>query len=115
MPVGKRPLYVLLALFRSRCFNTLAQARGAVVGALSASNTTFCAPVELQESLKLDNGTVGPYTKRSPVLMSYAGGLTKIPVPEALSEPEAASLFDVWMKDKAISRGTQCIFRMRTA
>jgi len=79
-------------------------ARGAVVGALSASNTTFNTPIELQESLKLDNGTVGPYTKRSPVLMSYAEGLMKIPVPEALSEPEAASLFDVWMKDRAISR-----------
>ncbi|KAF9785172.1 mitochondrial ribosomal death-associated protein 3-domain-containing protein [Thelephora terrestris] len=79
-------------------------ARGAVIGALSASNTTFSAPIELRESLKLGNGTANSYIKRSPVLVSYAEGLTKITVPEALSEREAASLFDVWMKDKAISR-----------
>lgn len=82
------------------------QARGAVLGALSTANTTFSAPIELRESLKLSHGTASPYIKRSPELMSYAEGLTNIPVPEALRVPEAAALFDVWMKDKAISRCT---------
>ena len=69
------------------------------------ANTTFSAPIELQESLKLSDGTVSPYIKRSPELTSYAEGLTNIPVPESLGVSEAASLFDVWMKDQAISRG----------
>lgn len=79
-------------------------ARGAILGALSAASTTFSAPVELRESLELSDGTATPYTKRSQVLASYAKGLTKVPVPESLAVPEAASLFDVWMKDKAIPR-----------
>ncbi|KAF9650118.1 hypothetical protein BDM02DRAFT_3155015 [Thelephora ganbajun] len=78
-------------------------ARGAVLGALSTANTTFSVPVELQESLKLNHGTTSPYIKRSQELISYAEGLTNVPVPETLGVPEAASLFDVWMKDKAIS------------
>lgn len=81
------------------------QARGAVLGALSIANTTFSTPIELQESLGLSGGTASPYIKRSPELASYAEGLTNIPVPESLGVSEAASLFDVWMKDKAISRG----------
>ena len=69
------------------------------------ANTTFNAPLELRESLKLGHGMTGPYTKRSPELASYAEGLTNIPVWGSLSVPEAASVFDVWMKDKAISSG----------
>ena len=69
------------------------------------STTTFGVPIELKESLKLGHGTASPYIKRSRELVSYAEGLTNIPVPESLAVPEAASVFDVWMKDKAISRG----------
>jgi len=86
------------------------QARGAVLGAISATNTTFSAPIELQESLKLSCGTVSPYINCSPELASYAEGLTNIPVPESLGVEEAASLFDVWMKDKAISHGAHRLF-----
>lgn len=86
------------------------QARGAVLGALSTANTTFSAPTELRESLKLSCGAAGPYTKRSPELVSYAEGLTNIPVPESLGVSEAASLFEVWMKDKAISHGAYYLF-----
>lgn len=88
------------------------QARGAVLGALSTANTTFSAPIELRESLKLSRGTAGSYTKRTPELVSYAEGLTNIPVPESLRVSEAASLFDVWMKDRAISRGAHRIFHL---
>jgi small subunit ribosomal protein S29 len=92
------------SLFNARPFM---QARGAVLGALSMANTTFGAPIELRESLKLGHGTAGPYTKRSSVLASYAEGLTNVPVPESLAVPEAASVFDIWMKDKAIPRGAR--------
>lgn len=85
--------------------NALVQARGAILGAFSMANTTFGAPIELQESLVLNQETASPYIKRSPELLSYAEGLTNIPVPESLAVPEAASVFDVWMKDRAISRG----------
>ena len=68
------------------------------------ANTTFGAPLELRESLKLGHGTTDPYAKRSPELASYAEGLTNIPVRESFSVPEAASVFDVWMKDEAIPR-----------
>lgn len=70
----------------------------------------FSAPIELRESLKLSDGTASPYIKRSPVLTSYAEGLTNIPVPESLGVPEAASLFDLWMKGGAISRGMHYVF-----
>ena len=66
-----------------------------VHGKVRWANTTFSAPIELRESLKLSDGTASPYTKRSPVLASHAEGLTKILVPETLGVPEAASLFDI--------------------
>lgn len=103
--MGKSHSYVLFALFVSMLFNAPMQSRGAVLGALSMAKTTFSAPIELRESLKLGHGTGSPYIKRSPELLSYAEGLTNIRVPESFAVPEAASVFDVWMKDKAISRG----------
>lgn len=89
------------------------QSRGAVLGALSAASTTFSIPIELQESLKLSSRTANPYVKRSPELASYAEGLTNIRVPESLGVSEAASLFDVWMKDGAIPRGAYHIFGLQ--
>ena len=103
--MGKSRSYVVLGVVALMYFNTPVQTRGAVLGALSAANTTFSAPIELRESLKMSDGSASPYTKRSAVLASYAEGLTKIPVPESLGMAEAASLFGVWMKDKAFSGG----------
>lgn len=108
--MGKRPSYVLHAFFGSTFFDAPVQARGAVLGALSTANTTFSAPIELQESLKLSYGTASPYIKRSTELMSYAEGLRNVPVPGSLGVSEAASLFDVWMKDQAIPHGAQHFF-----
>lgn len=104
------PSYVLIASFGYTLFNIPTQTRGAVLGALSTANTMFSAPIELQESLKLSDGTVSPYIKRSSELVSYAEGLTNIPVPESLGVSEAAALFDIWTKDKAISRGARHLF-----
>jgi len=35
-------------------------------------------------------------------MKEYTVGLRSLPVPSQLSIPEAASLFEVWMKDKAL-------------
>jgi hypothetical protein len=78
------------------------QAKGAFVGAISHANTEYRTPLELQEALDLSPGPNSPYIKRSPELVSYAAGLTKIQVPDQLNLKEASSLFEVWMKDKVL-------------
>ncbi|OAX38521.1 hypothetical protein K503DRAFT_718053 [Rhizopogon vinicolor AM-OR11-026] len=78
-------------------------ARGAVFGALSMSNTTFPLPLELCEALSLEyDRPYGPYVKRSSELVKYTHRLEKLAVPNSLTIPEAASVFDVWMKDRAV-------------
>ncbi|KAH7929052.1 hypothetical protein BV22DRAFT_1102642 [Leucogyrophana mollusca] len=78
-------------------------ARGAVLGALSSSDTTFQLPLELREALDIPHERhAGPYVKRSAELAEYTKGLERLSVPDSLSVDEAASLFEVWMKDKAI-------------
>ena len=104
--MGKSPSYVSLRI-RGFIVNVPTRARGAVLGALSTANKAFCTPIELQESLKTSCGATSPYTERSTELVSYAEGLTNVPVSETLAVSEAASLFNVWMEDKAISRGAR--------
>lgn len=63
-------------------------------------------PIELTEALGLPHHEpVGPYTKRSPELKQYAQGLRAVPVPGKLTVTEAASLFEVWMRDLAVPGG----------
>jgi small subunit ribosomal protein S29 len=67
------------------------------------SNTTFPLPLELREALSLDyDRPYGSYVKRSSELVKYAHRLEKLTVPSSLTVPEAASVFDVWMKDRAV-------------
>lgn len=77
-------------------------ARGAVVGALSGTDTTFKLPLELAEALGLPPTSSGPYAKRVPELQDYAKGLSRVSVPDALTVSEATELFDVWARDRAI-------------
>lgn len=66
-------------------------------------NTTFPLPLELREALSLEHDRpYGPYVKRQPELVEYAHGLERLAVPGSLSVPEAASVFEVWMKDRAV-------------
>ncbi|KAG1762114.1 mitochondrial ribosomal death-associated protein 3-domain-containing protein [Suillus occidentalis] len=44
----------------------------------------------------------GPYVKRQPELVDHAHGLERLAVPASLSVPEAASVFELWMKDRAV-------------
>lgn len=78
-------------------------ARGAVIGALSGTDTTFRLPLELAEALGLPpTSPSGPYAKRVPELQDYAKGLSRVSVPDALTVSEATELFDVWARDRAI-------------
>jgi small subunit ribosomal protein S29 len=68
----------------------------------------FQTPSELRDALDLpDNRPTGYKSKTSPILQGYADGLRKFDVPSELSIPEAAALFEVWMKDKALH---SCMF-----
>ena len=63
-------------------------------------------PVELREALGLpEMRPAGPYTKRSPEIVEFARGIKSFPVPPRISIGEAASLFEVWMQDKALHSG----------
>ena len=63
-------------------------------------------PVELREALGLPEiRPAGPYTKRSPDIVEFARGIKSFPVPSRISVGEAASLFELWMQDKALHSG----------
>lgn len=78
--------------------------RGAVLGALTTTDTKFPVTPELREVLELPAGRPrSAYGKRSRVLEEYADGLLNLPVPEQFSVKEAAAVFETWMKDHALS------------
>lgn len=80
-----------------------------MLGALSSQNTQFKTPIELREALGLSHDRpTGPYAEREQALKDYAKGLQNLLVPEKLSMDEAAALFEVWMKDRALYGGA-CI------
>ena len=80
------------------------QNRGAVLGALSTTNEEFQTPLELQESLGLHSSVpVSPYVRRQTRLVDYAQGLQSIPIPSQLNVNEAAALYELWQKDKALN------------
>lgn len=80
-------------------------AKGAFLGALSASSTTYPISLELRDALDLPSpgAPPSPYDKaRSRVFKEYTKGLHAVRVPEQLSIPEAAAVFEIWMKEKAL-------------
>ncbi|EPQ56717.1 hypothetical protein GLOTRDRAFT_138372 [Gloeophyllum trabeum ATCC 11539] len=80
-------------------------ARGAVLGALSTADTTYRTPLELRKALGLpDEQPTSPYVKMNETKMEYAKGLQALPVPEKLQLDEAAAVFEVWAKDKAVTQ-----------
>ena len=77
------------------------------MGSINSSDPMYKTPLELNEALDLSSTSqAGPFSKRSPTLVEYAKGLRPLAVPAGLSVAEAASVFEVWMKDKAIVSGT---------
>lgn len=91
----------------------LLQAKGAFLGALSASSTTYPISLELRDALDLPSpgAPPSPYDKaRSRVFKEYTKGLHAVRVPEQLSIPEAAAVFEIWMKEKALVPGEFSVF-----
>ncbi|RXW16060.1 hypothetical protein EST38_g9796 [Candolleomyces aberdarensis] len=86
-------------------------AKGAFLSALTASDTQYAIPLELQDTLELGHRhPVSPYVQRSETLLQYAsgldakaGGLQNLKVPEKFSVEEAQALFEVWKDDLALT------------
>ncbi|KAG7088682.1 hypothetical protein E1B28_012653 [Marasmius oreades] len=94
--------------------------RGAVVGAITASDPEYRTSVELRDALKLGpdlwdlcgssksrgegvkSGISGPLEKRNKVFVEYAKGLRSLQLPKGFTLPEAAAAFEVWMKDGSV-------------
>ncbi|KIM88314.1 hypothetical protein PILCRDRAFT_814211 [Piloderma croceum F 1598] len=77
--------------------------RGAFLGAISTSHTSFPISLELREALDLPHLVPrSPYLKRSAVLQAYANGLRKLEMPERLSVSEAAGMFELWTNARGL-------------
>ncbi|KAH8105549.1 mitochondrial ribosomal death-associated protein 3-domain-containing protein [Phellopilus nigrolimitatus] len=82
--------------------------RGAVIGALSSSLSQYPITRELQQALQRsaedsERGQISdPYTKVIAGMVEYSQGLSPFEVPGKLEYAEAAALFEIWMRDKAL-------------
>ena len=80
------------------------------MGAITASDPLFSIPSEFLDALGLpDHRPTGSKSKTSHIIKGYTDGLRPFIVPSELSISEAAALFEVWMKDKALN---SCTFRV---
>ncbi|KAJ1306829.1 hypothetical protein OPQ81_007814 [Rhizoctonia solani] len=76
---------------------------GAVVGAISTTDPRFLAPLPLKEALGIvQPGTMSPYERRNKDIVFYASGIKGLPVPSKMQLGEAASMFDVWVKNNVL-------------
>lgn len=76
------------------------------MGALNASDPAYNITLELSDALELEMTrpvAPWPYEKRSRFLLEYASGMKKVEVPAGLSVKEAASVFEIWMKQKVLA------------
>ncbi|KAK0431957.1 mitochondrial ribosomal death-associated protein 3-domain-containing protein [Armillaria borealis] len=79
-------------------------ARGAVVGAITSTDTQYPLSEDLRLELDIFNDRASsPYDKQSRPLRKYASGLLPLQVPDGLTPTEAASLFDIWMSEKSLA------------
>ncbi|KAJ3569969.1 hypothetical protein NP233_g4701 [Leucocoprinus birnbaumii] len=81
---------------------------GACLGALTSSDPAFPISLELKDMLGVTDQAAQPvieepYIKRSQVLKGYLQGVENVEVENRLTLKEAASLFEVWMKQRALS------------
>ncbi|KDR70846.1 hypothetical protein GALMADRAFT_810886 [Galerina marginata CBS 339.88] len=82
-------------------------ARGAVLGALSVSQTHHPLPLELRDALQLDNLAAfpaSPFQKRNRDMLVYTEGLKKLELPEKFTLEEAVGVFDLWKGRNVIGR-----------
>lgn len=82
------------------------QARGAVAGAISTTNTDFSVPIELKDALGLTpEGSTSTWTPRNEEYSKYSTGLVSIPVPGQFNVHEAAALVEVWNHTASLHSG----------
>jgi small subunit ribosomal protein S29 len=92
-------MFALLVMTKRSLKN---KARGAVVGALSLSDKTYGLSQELRHALGLQPWLrPSPYPKVAPEITAFTKGIQLVNVPERLNVNEAASLFEVWNKNKS--------------
>jgi len=86
--------------------------RGAVIGAISSTNTRYSLPLVLREALNMpEDRFATPYNYRSPALQTYSAGLRHFELPSRLTIPEAIALFELWEQTHALhSRPTDEFF-----
>ncbi|KIO19963.1 hypothetical protein M407DRAFT_11128 [Tulasnella calospora MUT 4182] len=79
-------------------------ARGALLGALSSTNTTYSVIEPLREALglPLEGGlAVSPYGQQKSSYKEFTTGLRSIAVPQQFSMAEAAAFLEVWSANRA--------------
>lgn len=82
---------------------TLAQAKGAVLGAISTTDPRFRVPLPLKEALGIiEPGNVSPYEQRHKDIAFYASGVKGLRVPSKMHISEATSMFDLWVQSNAL-------------
>jgi len=78
--------------------------QGAVLGAITSSDSQFPISNELIRALGTERyHPMSPYDKMNKTLVEYAQGLKNLEVPSKFTLQEASSMFEVWMKDRALS------------
>ncbi|THU80619.1 hypothetical protein K435DRAFT_736067 [Dendrothele bispora CBS 962.96] len=78
--------------------------QGAVLGAVTNTDPLFPISNELMWALGTERiHPTSPYDKMNKTLVEYTAGLKNLEVPAQFSLPEASAVFEVWMKDRAVS------------
>jgi len=92
-------------------------ARGAVVGALSTTNSSYPVPIELKDALgQASEQSSNVWAKRNPDLVTYASGLTSVPVPAQFTVHEAAAMIEVWEHSETLhTKFTESAFMAKLA
>ena len=99
---GRKAFVSFFFIYASNLLTSDKKARGAVVGALSLSDKTYGLSQELRHALGLQPSLrPSPYLKVSPEIATFTRGIQIVKVPEKLNVNEAASLFEVWNKNKS--------------
>ncbi|VDC06087.1 unnamed protein product [Peniophora sp. CBMAI 1063] len=78
-------------------------ARGAVLGAISNTNRAYSLSPALRQALNIQPELgAPPFSKVAPELIAYTRGIKTIEVPSRLQIKEAASVFEIWMKNSSL-------------
>ena len=95
-------MFALIVFIQANKPSLKKKARGAFIGALSLSDKTYSPSQELRYALGLQPWLrPSPYVKVAPEITSLTRGIQVMKVPEKLNVNEAASLFEVWNKNKS--------------